>query len=441
MSIDRRAMFARSMGPRQAAAIPDAEVSRKRSEFESRLRELEAQEPLHGVDLRSLLIEHGIGRRAFLKWVSAITALLTLPPLFEPLVARAAAVANRIPVIWIEGQSCRGNSEALLRSEAPTVDELLFDTISLEFHQLLMVAAGFQAEQRKADAVKANYGKYLLVAEGSIPTGYNGAFSTSGASGQTFMEELTELSKGAAAVMAVGSCAAYAALPAADPNPTGAISVQDVVSNVPVVNLPACPINPVNFVGTLLHFILAGSWPALDTELRPLWAFAAPIHDNCPRRAHFDAGEYVLDWGDQGAQNNFCLYKMGCKGPMTHNNCSLVLYNGGTNWPIGAGHGCIGCSEDDFWDRYAFERPLATANVNAPGLFGWGVENSVDKFGLGLLTLTAVGIAAHAVGSGVVHHRQRSAHAAADRARKQPQQPQQPQQPPDAPAADVGEQS
>jgi quinone-reactive Ni/Fe-hydrogenase small subunit len=435
MSIERRAMFAGSMGPRQAAAIPEAEVSGKRREYESRLRELEAQEPLHGIDLRSLLIEHGIGRRAFLKWVSAMTALLTLPPLFEPLVARAAQVANRIPVIWIEGQSCRGNSEALLRSEAPTVDELLFDTISLEFHQLLMAAAGFQAEQRKADAVKANYGKYLLVVEGSIPTGYNGAFSTSGAAGQTFLAELTELARGAAAVMAVGSCATYAALPAADPNPTGAISVQDAVSSVPVVNLPACPINAVNFVGTLLHFILAGSWPALDTELRPLWAFAAPIHDNCPRRAHFDAGEYVLDWGDQGAQNNFCLYKMGCKGPMTHNNCSLVLYNGATNWPIGAGHGCIGCSESDFWDRYAFERPLATANVNAPGLFGWGVENSVDKLGLGLLTLTAVGIAAHAVGSGVVHHRQRTAHAAADRARRQPEQP------PDEPAADTGEQS
>ena len=406
MTMDRRALFARRMGPRPVSAMTDGDrVLRRRAR--ERLRELEATDPLSGLDLRGLLAEHGIGRRAFLQWVSATTAMLTLPPLFEPMVARAAEVMNRVPVIWIEGQSCRGNSEAFLRADAPTVDELLFQVISLEYHQLVMAAAGFQLEQRKAEAVKANYGKYILVVEGSIPTGYGGGFSTTGAAGTPFIDEVRALSNGAAAVIAVGACATSAALPAADPNPTGALSTQEVISNKPIVNIPACPMNPANFVGTLLHFTLTGQLPALDSQLRPTWAFGARIHDNCARRAHFDAGEYVEQWGDAGAKNNFCLYKMGCKGPMTYNNCSTVKYNEGTSWPIESGHGCIGCSEVNFWDRYAYERTLASANVNAPGLFGWGVENSADKFGLGLLTLAGAGIAAHAVVSGVLHYRHR----------------------------------
>ena len=243
-----------------------------------------------------------------------MTAMLTLPPLFEPMVARAAEVMNRVPVIWIEGQSCRGNSEAFLRADAPTVDELLFQVISLEFHQLVMAAAGFQLEQRKAEAMKANYGKYLLVVEGSIPTGYGGGFSTTGAAGTPFIDEVRQLSRGAAAVIAVGACATSAALPAADPNPTGALSTQEVISDRPIVNIPACPMNPANFVGTLLHFTLTGQLPALDSQLRPTWAFGARVHDNCERRAHFDAGEYVAAVGGRERQEQLLPVQDGLQG-------------------------------------------------------------------------------------------------------------------------------
>jgi quinone-reactive Ni/Fe-hydrogenase small subunit len=172
----------------------------------------------------------------------------------------------------------------------------------------------------------------------------------------------------------------------------------DIVKGKPIVNIPACPANPANMVGVILHYILTGNVPELDSLLRPKFAFGYRIHDNCERRAHFDAGEFVEEWGDNGAENNWCLYKVGCKGPMTFNNCSIVRYNEGTNWPIGAGHGCIGCSEPDFWDKLAYLRPMADANIKAPT---GGVEASVDKFGLGLLTATAVGIGVHAVGSAV----------------------------------------
>ena len=83
---------------------------------------------------------------------------------------------------------------------------------------------------------------------------------------------------------------------------------------------------------------------------------------------------------------------------MTFNNCSIIRYNEGTNWPIGVGRGCIGCSEPDFWYKYAYERPMANAKIKAPT---GGVEKTVDEFGLGLLTATAIGIGVHAVASAV----------------------------------------
>jgi quinone-reactive Ni/Fe-hydrogenase small subunit len=412
MAIDRRALFAGAMGPK---APPlgfgyDPALMRR---SEERLAELEAMQPLSGLNLKKLLADNGINRRTFLKWVSATTALLMLPPKFEPLVARAAALTNRIPVIWIEAQSCTGNSEALLRAAGPTIDELIFNVISLEYADVLMAASGFQAETRLQDTIKAYGGKYILIVEGSIPQGLNGAYGTIGPGGTTFLERVQKTADGAAAVIAVGACAFYGGVGGANPNPTGAVGVADVVKGKPIVNIPACPMNPANLMGTILHYALTGNVPALDNLLRPTFAFGYRIHDNCERRAHFDAGEYVQQWGDLGARNNFCLYKMGCKGPMTYNNCSIIRYNEGVNWPIGAGHGCIGCSELDFWDRYAFERPIANADISAPGLFGFGVEGSVDRFGVGLLTAAAAGIALHAVLTGAARRRAAAAQPAA----------------------------
>jgi len=361
---------------------------------QTRLAQLRAMEPLGtGVELAEVLSDEGYDRRDFMKWVSATTAMLMLPSFFEPLVAEAAEVMNRIPVIWIELQDCAGNTEAFIRSDGPKIDEIILDIISLEFQETLMAAAGHQAEAQLHDAMKTFKGQYLLFVEGSIPVGPGREWCTIGPGGETFLEHLERVSADAAAVVAVGTCATFGGVPAAAPNPTGATGVMDIVKGKPIINIPACPANPANMVGVILHYVLTGQIPELDSLLRPKFAFGYRIHDNCERRAHFDAGEFVEEWGDEGAENNFCLYKMGCKGPMTFNNCSIVRYNEAVNWPIGAGHGCIGCSEPDFWDKYAYERPMADANIKAPT---GGVEKSVDEFGLGILTATAVGIGIHA---------------------------------------------
>ena len=364
----------------------------------ARLKSLREQKPLRDIDMMEVIETEGVNRRDFMKWVSATTATLMLPPMFAPLVAEATELMNRVPVIWIELQDCAGNTEALLRSSAPTVDDLLFDVLSLEFHHALMACAGNDAEHQLDDAVEHFKGKYLLFVEGSIPTAMNGNYGTIGPSGETFQEHLARLSKDAAAVVAVGTCATFGGVPAASPNPTGAVGVMDLVKGKPIVNIPACPANPANMVGVVLHYVLTGQVPELDSLLRPKFAFGYRIHDNCERRAHFDAGEFVEEWGDEGAKNNFCLYKVGCKGPMTFNNCSIIRYNEGTNWPIGVGRGCIGCSEPDFWDKYAYERPMSSAKIKAPT---GGVEKTVDEFGLGLLTATAVGIGVHAITSAI----------------------------------------
>ncbi|QKJ22756.1 hydrogenase small subunit [Poseidonibacter lekithochrous] len=363
-----------------------------------RLSSLRAQEPLKDIDLMDVIDSEGVNRRDFMKWVSATTATLMLPPMFAPLVAEATELMNRVPVIWIELQDCAGNSEALLRSAAPTVDDLLFDVLSLEFHEALQAAAGHDADRQLEEAVHHFKGDYLLFVEGAIPMANEGRYGTIGASGETFHDHLQRMAKDSAAVVAVGTCATFGGVPAAAPNPTGAVGVMDLVKGKPIINIPACPANPANMVGVVLHYVLTGQVPELDSLLRPKFAFGYRIHDNCERRAHFDAGEFVEEWGDIGAENNWCLYKVGCKGPMTFNNCSIVRYNEGTNWPVGVGRGCIGCSEPDFWDKYAYERPMANANIKAPT---GGVEKTVDEFGLGLLTATTVGIGVHAIGSAI----------------------------------------
>jgi quinone-reactive Ni/Fe-hydrogenase small subunit len=369
-----------------------------KSQMEERLTQLENTEVAGKYSIHEVLETEGLSRRDFMKWASAACAALMLPASFTPMVARAAEVVNRVPIIWLELQDCAGNTEAILRSDAPTIDELILETISLEYNHTIQAAAGHQAEEHMHHAIEHFKGKYICVVEGSIPRAMDGMYGIAGPHGETFENQLKRVAKDSAAVVAVGTCATFGGVPAASPNPTDAVGVQDIVKNKPIINIPACPANPANITGTILHFVLTGQIPELDHLNRPKFAFGYRIHDNCERRAHFDAGEFVEEWGDIGAQNNFCLYKMGCKGPMTFNNCSIVKYNSGTNWPIGAGHGCIGCSEPQFWDKYATERPIADTKIKAPT---GGVEKTVDEFGLGLITAAGIGIGIHAAASAV----------------------------------------
>ena len=360
------------------------------------LEEMDRTLPTAVEDFSTLLEDRGVNRRSFLKWSSMMTAALMLPPVFEPMVAKAAEQFNRVPVVWLHLAECTGCSEALLRTSYPNIDDILLETISLEYHETLMAAAGHQAEANLEKAIADFPGKFICVHEGAIPMDMDGKYMTLGPHGKTGIEFAKHVASKAAANICMGSCAAFGNVPAAKPNPTGCVGVGKALG-IQTVNITGCPPNPVNFVGTILHYLMFGGLPALDSLGRPVWAYGKRIHDVCERRPHYDAAEFVEEWDDAGAHKGWCLYKMGCKGPYTFGNCARVRFNDAVSWPVMAGHGCIGCTEPGFWDTMApLEQPISKDTIG-------GGEKTVDTIGTVLAGLTVAGIAAHAGLTAAVH--------------------------------------
>jgi [NiFe] hydrogenase small subunit len=259
-----------------------------------------------------------------------------------------AAPKQRTPVIWLHFAECTGCSESVLRSIYPYIDRIVLEILSIEYHETIFAAAGYQMEDNLHAAVKKYNGKFICVVEGAIATKYDGAYGKVG--GRTFLEIGRDVCSKAAAVVCIGACSSFGGIQAAAPNPGGYKGVGEALG-IKTVNIPGCPPNPINFVGTVVNFLLLGKLPELDDLGRPLFAYGKTIHDNCPRRSHYENDEYVEEFGSEEAALGYCLYKMGCKGPETYNNCPIAKYNDGTSWPIEAGHPCIGCSEPDFWDK------------------------------------------------------------------------------------------
>ncbi|KFZ38478.1 hydrogenase [Shewanella mangrovi] len=357
-----------------------------------RLEALRQMPPRQQESLKDKLLEHGISRRDFMKWSASVTALLALPLPFSNLVAEAAELADRVPLVWLHMAECTGCSESLTRADTPDLDTLIFDHISLEYHETLMAAAGWQAEENLEHAMENYRGNYLLAVEGAVPTKNGGTFLKVGAKGKTGLELVKEAAEGAAAIISVGTCSSFGGVQAAAPNPTGAKGVHEVIDRT-VINLGGCPPSEKNIVGTLMYFVMFGRLPALDMFNRPKWAYGARVHDNCERRGHFDSGEFVEQFSDDNAKDGYCLYKVGCKGPYTYNNCPTERFNAHVSWPVLAGHGCIGCSEPNFWDDMAdFEKPLGRQLLH-------GIDASADTVGAVIIGAAVVGIGAHAVAS------------------------------------------
>ncbi len=306
-------------------------------------------------DLDSLEQRLGVSRREFLTFCAGVAATMGLSSNDALAMATAVdAVKKRPVVIWLHGQECTGPTESLLRGEHPTIERLILEMISLDYHQTLDAGAGHAVEAAKDASMEANKGKYLLVVEGSIPTKDGGIYCQ--IAGKTMLKHTQEAAKHAAAIVAFGSCASWGGVQSTGINPTEAKGVAEIITDKPVVNLPGCPPNPYNFLATVLHFVTFGKLPALDKEGRPVFAYGRLIHENCERRPHFDAGRFAAEFGDDGHKKGYCLYKLGCKGPETYANCPAVEFNdiGGGTWPVGIGHPCFGCAEKGV----GFSKPL-----------------------------------------------------------------------------------
>jgi hydrogenase small subunit len=286
----------------------------------------------------------GMSRREYLQFCATLAATMGLAKGADAQVAKAIATAQRPSVIWLHFQECTGCTESLLRAEHPTLDKLILDVISLDYHETLMAAAGHQAEAARKAAMAAHKGKYVLVVEGAIPVKEDGIYCKVG--GHTAISMVKEAAADAAAVIAIGSCASWGGMPSTGPNPSGASSVSEVLGK-PVMTIPGCPPNPYNFLAAVVHLLTFGKLPELDGIGRPKFAYSRLVHENCERRAHFDAGRFAAEFGDAGHRQGWCLYKLGCKGPETYANCSTIGFGeaGENNWPVGCGHPCIGCTE------------------------------------------------------------------------------------------------
>ena len=264
-----------------------------------------------------------------------------------------------IPVVWLQGAACTGCAVSLLNSFSPSIGSVLLDELSpgahvnLRFLTTVMAGQGSQVIGVLEDTAAAKGGKYVMVMEGSIQLA-SPIFATMGEKGGreiVISEKAAELARSAMAVVGLGTCASFGGIPAGEPNPTGAVSIAELLTreqiDTPVVNIPGCPPHPDWLVGTLAAVMRYGLAAIEVDEIgRPKLFYGKLVHENCPRRADFDAGKFAKAFGQPG-----CLYELGCKGPVTYADCPLRMWNTGTNWCIGAGSPCHGCVEPDFPDR------------------------------------------------------------------------------------------
>lgn len=342
---------------------------------------------------------NGYSRRDFIKFCTMMAAFIGLESSGVGAVARALEKKKRPAVLWMHFQECTCCSESFLRSSHPIVADILLDKISLNYTETLQAASGFMAEKSLQDTIKENHGEYLLLIEGSVPMGANGAYCCIG--GRSAIDILKEVAEGAKAIVAWGSCASNGCVQSARPNPTKATPIHKIIKNKPIIKVPGCPPIGEVMAGVIVHMLTFDRIPELDRVGRPKAFYSRRVHDTCYRRPNYDAGLFVESFDDPNAKKGYCLYKVGCRGPVTYNSCGVMRWNNGTSFPIQSGHGCIGCSEANFWDNGPFYQHL--------GAFpGFGIEGTADKIGLYAAGAAAAGVAAHAVASAVKSKKQKA---------------------------------
>jgi hydrogenase small subunit len=330
----------------------------------------------------------GYSRRDFLKFCSWLAAFAGVEASGLGSVVHAMDTKPRLPVLWFHFQECTCCSESFIRSSHPIVADIVLDKISLDYTETLQAAAGHQAEAVRSETMKKYKGEYLMLVEGSIPMADGGVHCCIG--GRTALDIVKEAAEGAKAIVAWGNCASHGCIQAANPNPTKATPLHKVINGKPIINVPGCPPIAEVMAGVVVHLLAFDRIPQLDSTGRPKAFYSRRVHDTCYRRPNYDAGLFVETFDDENARRGYCLYKMGCRGPVTYNACAVTRWNNGTSYPIQSGHGCIGCSEKDFWDNGPFYRHLASFP-------GFGIETTADDIGVAVGAVTAVGIAAHAV--------------------------------------------
>ncbi len=287
---------------------------------------------------------------------------------------------NEVHVFWIAGMSCDGCSIAATGATNPSVEDLLLGKIPnlpkvILHHPVLNPGAGAELTRPMKEAVNGEFGApYVVVLEGSVPddqafpedTGYFSAMGAGGFDPESDTDQpnrvtdwLWKLAPGAAAYIAIGTCATWGGIPAAAGNITGSMSLGDFLGKdyrsalgVPVVNIPGCSPVGDNFTETVAAVLLflqnLAPLPKFDELGRPAWLFEETVHRHCPKAGYYEEGVFAEEPGD-----NECLVEIGCWGPVVQCN---IVERGAINHMGGcmvAGGACIGCTMPGFPDKYS----------------------------------------------------------------------------------------
>jgi hydrogenase small subunit len=249
----------------------------------------------------------------------------------------------KINAIWLEATGCSGNIISLLNATDPDVIYLLKEMINLTYNNSIMAEEGERAFE---EFIRTLDTEFILLVDGAVSLKSNGNFNIIAKyNGRdiTALEAVKLAGEKAKYVLAVGTCASHGGISAAAPNPSESVSISKVLQRE-VINLPGCPCNPAWVIGTLAHILTKGK-PELDSFNRPKAFYGTTIHDSCPRRAFFEKGIFAKKLGEET-----CMFKLGCRGPVTRTDCPIKQWNGHVNWPIGANTPCIGCANFSFPD-------------------------------------------------------------------------------------------
>ncbi len=228
-----------------------------------------------------------------------------------PQIAYALENKPRTPVIWLHGLECTCCTESFIRSAHPLAKDAILSLISLDYDDTIMAAAGQQAEQALADVMREYKGNYIVAVEGNAPLNEDGMFCI--LAGEPFLEKLKRVSADAKAIIAWGSCASWGCVQAARPNPTKATPVHKLITDKTIIKVPGCPPIPEVMSAVITYMLAFDRIPPLDRLGRPKMFYGQRIHDKCYRRAHFDAGQFVEAWDDEGARKGFACTRWAVK--------------------------------------------------------------------------------------------------------------------------------
>ena len=356
------------------------------------LKHLTMEKTIPGRTVLEEMTAKGYSRRDFMKFATMMAAFIGVETSAVGQVVKALETKKRPPVLWMHFQECTCCSESFIRSSHPIVADILLDNISLNYTETLQAASGHAAEKSLHDTMEESWGEYILLIEGSVPTGEDGVYCCIG--GKSSLDIVKEVAAGAKAIIAWGSCASNGCVQSAKPNPTTATPIHKIIRDKTIIKVPGCPPIGEVMAGVIVHMLAFDKLPLLDNIGRPKAFYSRRVHDTCYRRPNYDAGLFAESWDDENAKRGYCLYKMGCRGPVTYNACGVTEWNGGVSFPIKSGHGCIGCSEENYWDNGPFYERISSFP-------GFGIESSADEIGIAAGAALGAGIIAHAVATNV----------------------------------------